>query len=77
VSSIGSKGVVPALLQRIREDENAVPIFLLRHIIDAGRLTHGYRQIIKMREANSAEYENNNTNNDTYSLSSEEELFEI
>jgi hypothetical protein len=77
VSSIGSKGVVPALLQRIREDENAVPIFLLRHIIDAGRLTHGYRQIIKMREANSAEYEYNNTNNDTYSLSSEEELFEI
>ena len=77
MSSIGSKGVVPALLQRIREDENAVPIFLLRHIIDAGRLTHGYRQIIKMREANSAEYEYNNTNNDTYSLSSEEELFEI
>jgi hypothetical protein len=60
------------LLQRIQDDENAVPIFLLRHIKDAGRLSHGYKQMLKMKEAN---YDNN-TNNDTYYLSSEE-LFEL
>jgi hypothetical protein len=48
VSTIESKGVVPALIQRIREDENAVPIFLLRHIINAGRLSHGYKQMLKL-----------------------------
>ncbi len=69
------KGIVPALLQRIQEDENAIPIFLLRHIRDAGRLSHGYKQMLKMKEANS-EYENNGTG-DTYYLTSEEGLFEL
>jgi hypothetical protein len=55
------------LLQRIQDDENAVPIFLLRHIIDAGRLSHGYKQMLKMKEANE----------DTYYLSGEEEIFEL
>lgn len=38
-----NSGVVSEILKIIRSDPSAVPIFLLRHIEDAGRLTHGYR----------------------------------
>jgi hypothetical protein len=43
IESRKSSGVVPEILRIIRSDPSAVPIFLLRHIEDAGRLTHGYR----------------------------------